>query len=354
MSQDSQALPSFGRSTRVAAQQILGSSLVSRAWQPLRRHRIPIFTFHRFAVPDLRIPGHDVEPMRGELEQLRREGYSFVDLDQVFDSIDSGVPLPRRSICFTVDDGYLDYALVAADVFAAYDVPATVFLTTGFVDGTSWQWWDKIGFILSRAAPGRIRVELDGRAVEVELSTPDQRRAEAARLGLRCTAVGEEIKLEFLHALSLATGVDLPTDAPTQFAPMSWDDVRAAERRGTRFGPHSVTHPVLPHTSPEQAELEIATSWARVREEVVRPTAVFCHPNGDYGDREIMLCAAAGLRGATCTVPRYAHIPSAAADRSIRFALPRFPYPDDTRSLRLTTSGFNRISTRLRQMGIDR
>ena len=52
-----------------------------------------------------------------------------------------------RAIAFTVDDGYQDVAQVAAEIFLEYDCPLSIFLTTGFIDGHLWHWWDQIEFI---------------------------------------------------------------------------------------------------------------------------------------------------------------------------------------------------------------
>jgi hypothetical protein len=65
---------------------------------------------------------------------------------------------------------------------------------------------------------------------------------------------------------------------------MTWDQVRFAERFGVRFGPSTVTHPVIARVEDGVAEWEIRQSWLRVRTETIRPLPIFCYPNGLRND----------------------------------------------------------------------
>src|SRR5689334_21224101 len=99
---------------------------------------------HRFAMPDLGVSGHEPEVLRGHLEYLRARDYDLLDLGELLERIENNAPFTRRSVVFTVDDGYADFAEVGAPVFAAYDCPVTVFLITDFVSGKLWNWFDRV------------------------------------------------------------------------------------------------------------------------------------------------------------------------------------------------------------------
>src|SRR2546423_14449289 len=94
---------------------------------------------HRFAMPDLGVEGHDPRALQSYLEYLRARRYAIVDLLDLLNRVEKGIPLERNTIVFTVDDGYADFAEVAAPVFAKYDCPVTVFLVSGFVAERSWE-----------------------------------------------------------------------------------------------------------------------------------------------------------------------------------------------------------------------
>jgi peptidoglycan/xylan/chitin deacetylase (PgdA/CDA1 family) len=61
---------------------------------------------------------------------------------------------------------------------------------------------------------------------------------------------------------------------------MTWDDVRELHARGFEIGAHTVTHPDLGQTTPEVAELEVATSMARIERELGVPPTHFAYPYG--------------------------------------------------------------------------
>jgi peptidoglycan/xylan/chitin deacetylase (PgdA/CDA1 family) len=231
---------------------------------------------------------------------------------------------------FTIDDGYLDQAWVGLEVFAEYDCPATVFVTTDFLDGALWFWWDRIEYVLEttrrRALPADPAV-----GVPACRWADDQQRARVqADLIRGCKLLPDADKHTRIEALAAAAEVELPAAPPARYAPVAWDTVRAFERRGMRFGPHTRTHPILARTPEGAVEEEIAGSWRRLRGQTGRPAPVFCYPNGqvgDFGPREYDVLGRAGLLAAVTGTPGY-------ADRRLtlpeeRWRVPRFAYMDD-------------------------
>jgi peptidoglycan/xylan/chitin deacetylase (PgdA/CDA1 family) len=80
------------------------------------------------------VEGLDPAVLEKRLSYLRRHGYELVGLEELFRRLaGEGAPL-RRVVAFTIDDGYLEHATIAASLFARYDCPVTTFVATGFVD----------------------------------------------------------------------------------------------------------------------------------------------------------------------------------------------------------------------------
>lgn len=337
----------------IATKRLLQGALSSRylapVWVPLSRQRVSIFMMHRFAVPDLGVDGHDPAVLRTTLERLRRDRYSILSLDEALRRLRERSGFPPSSVVLTVDDGYFDFAAVAAPVFAAFDAPVTVFVTTGFLEGTHWLWWDQIEYVISRTRVPVLSVPRDGGTLTVQPGRPAERRRLAMQVAADSTALTEAARTAFVAALASAARVEIPPRPPADFAPMSWEEARGLESRGVSFGPHTVSHPILTRTTDADAAWQIGESWRVLRERVARPLPILAYPNGDYGARERELAARAGLAAAVTTEASYASTGRFHAEGG-RFTIPRFAYPDHPDNVCLTATGFTRVSNAVRRV----
>lgn len=318
---------------------------LDRVLAPLLRGRATVLMMHRFRVPELELPGHDPGELRQTLEYLRRERHPLLSFEELLARLESGRPDASGAVAFTVDDGYFDQAREAPAVFAAYDCPATFFVASGFLDQTLWMWWDRIEYVLRRTPRHELCVVVGGRERAYRRNASGD-FAECRRdLLARCKALDAGSRDAVIAALAAAGEVALPERAPDEYAPMSWDELRRCERQGMRFGPHSVTHPILSRIPDSSSRHEIAESWRRVRAEARQPASVFCYPNGlrdDFGGREIGILRALPLLGAVSSEPGYLTAAALRRDPEARYRVPRFAYPDRLLDLIQYASGIER------------
>ncbi len=317
-------------------------------WSRLTRGRVCIFVFHHFAEGALTtqtaVPLQLLDEILG---RLRRDGYQFVPLDEAVRSIGDGSFRESRSVAFTVDDGYSDFRR-SAEVFSAHGCPVTMFLTTGFIDGRDWMWWDRIEYICLRASAGRYRFRNNLPEVVFTDARDCSRIELAQRLCDDCRPLSDDEKHRLIRAFGEATGVALPHRPPEQYRALTWDQIRELESATIRFAPHTVTHRLLSRLDDDQAEWEVSESWRRLCDELINPMPILAYPNGkpgDYGEREFRIAAAAGLIAAVTAVPEHA-APSqrnAESGGAGLFSLPRFPAPSDPDHACLAASGFYRI-----------
>lgn len=319
---------------------------VSAALAPLMAGRATIFMLHRFHDSERGSEGHDRSRLREALAFLRRERYNLIELGELFHRLRTGGPGLRRAVAFTLDDGYADQVEVAGPVFAEFDCPATIFVTTGFLDGALWFWWDQIEYLFDRAVPGRFAIQLGDTRLSLSCEEPAGRAWARVQLTDACKRVPDAEKHAAIERLAAAAGVDLPTTPPKKYAAMSWDQLRAWESRGLTFGPHTVTHPILAQAGDEQSEREIAQSWHRLQAEARRPVPVFCYPNGqpgDFGPREYSILRGLGLDGAVVGSPGFAERRRFGASADARFQVPRYSCPDDLPTLVQCVNGIERL-----------
>ncbi|KZZ70711.1 hypothetical protein A3765_16015 [Oleiphilus sp. HI0130] len=290
---------------------------------------VPIFMLHRFACPALGIEGHQESFLRFALSELKRYGYNFVSVEDVVISNIRGQRLPRKSVAFSLDDGYWDQAIVGGRVFEEYDCPATFFVTTGFLDGDLWLWDAKVSYMVENSTS----IGLDAlRKRYSKLSLVGSPATVASTLNFYiATFLSHRIDQEILE-ISKVTQVDLPVPAPEKYKAMSWSQARYLERLGMKLAPHSLSHPILSSLSHLQAQSEIIGSWNRLNRQVSNASPVFCYPTGrqeDFGSREAEILRESDLRAAVSAMPGYVGSESS----NDIWSLPRFSFPENISTL---------------------
>jgi peptidoglycan/xylan/chitin deacetylase (PgdA/CDA1 family) len=257
----------------------------------------------------------------------------------------------RGAIAFTIDDGYYDHAEIAEPIFSEFDCPVTVFVVTGFLDGRLWLWWDQIEYVLRATARDSIRLSISGMEVEYGWSNELEQARVRDDIVRRCKTVSDEKKHATIAVLSRQAEVELPGRPPSEYAPMTWGQLRKCERGVMEFGPHTVSHPILSRASDVQSRFELCESWSRLTEVAEKPVAVFCYPNGrleDFGVRE--LCTLAELRflGAVIGEPGYVVGSSVVSGPDSRFMVRRFAWPEDLPHLAQIVTGIEKLKVDMR------
>lgn len=317
----------------------------------VQRDCATVFMLHRFEDAERGIAGCDVTHLRHALAYLTRNHYELLPLADLFERLGGKGPLARGAVAFTIDDGYLEQATVAAPVFAEFGCPVTTFVTTGFLDGKLWLWWDQIEHVFQHAARRRVQLRFGDTLLDYRWENDEQRNRAQADFIAECKRIPEAEKAAAIAQLALALGVEIPHLPPPRYAPMSWDQLRACEGMGMAFGPHSVTHPVLSRTTPAAMTYEITESWSRLRAEARSPLPIFCYPNGgwdDFGAREMGALRQLGFLGAIASEPGYANGMAFRDGADNRYRVQRFGFPDGLPHVIQYVSGVERIKQLLR------
>lgn len=329
----------------------------------LHRHlmdgSVAIFMLHRFKAEAHESEGHPPEMLDRFLAWLRRRGIRIWSLVDLVEALRAGEKLEEGGVCFTVDDGYSDFASVGMDVFARYDVPVTVFLPTSFIDGERWMWWDKVDHILSRTSASSVPLPPIGegearRPVRWPLTTEEEVRAAGKALMVRLERLEGRGLDEALASVAASLDVDLPGDPPPPYRPLTWDQVHECAARGATFGPHSRTHLRLSRASDHEAEEEIAGSWERLQAELPGAIPIFCYPYGvsdSFGEREEDIVRRAGLDAGLSSEPDMIDVRNGHRPLDRLYRLPRFGFSNDTLESRQVATGIFRLRTLLFDAG---
>jgi peptidoglycan/xylan/chitin deacetylase (PgdA/CDA1 family) len=183
-----------------------------------------------------------------------------------------------RYALITFDDGYRDNYEIAFPILKSEGVPATFFITTGFVDVPHLPWWDEIAWMVRMSRQDRI--DLPGWIpLPILFDEPD--REQAVRTLLRAyKAMPEESTGPYLDVIAEATrsgrsGTDTSLDLW-----MTWDMLREMKVAGMTVAGHTVTHPILARVPLARQREEILGCSRRLAEEMRQPMRYFSYPVG--------------------------------------------------------------------------
>jgi peptidoglycan/xylan/chitin deacetylase (PgdA/CDA1 family) len=298
-----------------------------------KRGRLSVLVLHRvLAEPDPLFPDEMDGPRFTALCRWADSMFNLLPLDVAVRRLRDD-SLPSRALAITFDDGYTDNHDVAFPILRRLGLPATFFITTGFV-GRGCMWNDRVIEAFRRTALRR--VDLSG-LLEVgpfALEHAADRRVAIESVIRRVKYLKPQPRLELVRLI----GERLEVDAPSGLM-MTEDEVRALRKAGMQIGAHTVSHPILAMLDAGQKRREITES-KRVLETILgEPVDLFAYPNGkpgeDYDAECVRMVREAGFTAALTTAR------GAANRQTDPFQIPRFTPWDRTQlrfGLRMLTT----------------
>lgn len=214
--------------------------------------------------------------------------------------------MPRKTVVITFDDGYSDNLYEAKPLLERYDVPATVFVTTGKIDGSREFWWDELEAMLLESAtlPDRLVFKLkdktyswklDAEKTEHTSSEADQRWNVTMKsyptplhkvyqeLAPVLKGVEESVRESVFQDLSRLAGV--PRHVRYTHRTLRREELIRLEDGGlVEVGAHCVTHSVLALQPSEVQRQELVGSKKTLEEILGKPVSSFAYPFGTLSD----------------------------------------------------------------------
>lgn len=278
-----------------------------------------------------------------QMEVLRKFG-KVVPLQQLNQTLQQGKN-PHWQIAVTFDDGYTDNLYNAKPLLERYDIPATMFLTSGYMDQKRDLWWDELDRLLLEPStlPSVLCLVINGTTYRWELGAAANYSEEQYQRDLVWKAMGEDSPTP-RHALYRTLYQQLSPILPEARQKvmdelLTWAGTVPALRPSHRvvnleemsalrqgelieIGAHSVTHPFLSFLPTERQRSEIVSSKTRLEEILGLEVVSFAYPHGNYSGETATLVREAGFTSACTTYPRTVRV---GCDR---FELPRVVVED--------------------------
>jgi len=257
----------------------------------LTRDHVRVFMYHRFATGRDDHPGWpDQDALRRQFSEVRRH-HPVWDCARHLEHLGDHQSKAGGAVVLTTDDGYRDFYTEAFPVLQEFGLSGTLFVTTGFVDGRSWMWWDKLAHLCRSATAGVLTVVAGGRELELDFTTEAARLSAYHSLADRCRFLHDREKRVVITDLAEQAGFTMPESPPPGNEAVSWDEIREMSTAGIEILPHTDHHPILTRLGPDDVRLEVEASQRRLADEIGPIPPVFCYPQGGPADFNTEICS---------------------------------------------------------------
>ena len=254
----------------VQLMEVTGLSSISRY---IYRNRPIILMYHRILEHPL-VPGVSPALFDKQLAYLKSH-FRVIPINQLVEEIKRDQVQPN-SVAITFDDGHQDFYTNAWPLLQAHQLPASIYVATGFIDNQCWLWPDLLRYQLMNTNLDSLNLpELRS----LSLARPDLLKTWAT-LADYCLQMEPDARQLFLEQVGIKLDATAPQAPLPPFDPLTWAQLREMNRAGLDVGSHTVSHPILSGLSKESLEQELADSYERILHELGHPPSGMCYPNG--------------------------------------------------------------------------
>jgi peptidoglycan/xylan/chitin deacetylase (PgdA/CDA1 family) len=308
---------------------------------------VTVFMLHRAAPADKSFHGISEELLERCLRYAVENGYDFMSVDEVVDCAVQRKKVSRPTLCFTLDDGYADQVSRLVPVLLRYRTKPTIFAITDFIDGLDWPWDAKLAYAVKHSPLTKCNLNVRGDITHLDLSTPEARIRSRRFVTSHVKSQRLEDLNDYISEVEAACQVSIPVEAPEDYRPATWDELRASENQGLTVGSHTRSHAVLSSLNDQRVAAELAHSKRRLSEELTRPSQVFCYPSGtkrDFSRSHEKLVKAANYQGAVSTISQTSYL---SAIRQNPYRVTRIGFPTQFDKFVRYSSWFEALRSKL-------
>jgi len=282
-----------------------------------RQRRLLVLCWHGISLEDEHLwnPWLYVAPtlFHERLRILAEAGYHILPLSEALTRLGTN-DLPPRSVAITFDDGFHDFFLHAAPMLEEFGFPATLYLTTYYVDHPLPVFNLIVSYMLWKSsAPGRRGP--DG----LPLTNPQEADGACRRILRQADHDGATGAQRDEIARSLAGDLGIDYEAIWQrrlLQLMRAEEVRSVTKSGL-ITVESHTHRHRIPTDPELMTRELGENKDRIEQITGRRPEHFCYPSGVVRNEYFPVLEQHGFKSATSCEVRIA----SSADH--RYLIPR-------------------------------
>jgi len=266
-----------------------------------QRKRVIILMYHRFS--------QKPEPFKiqqsvfeNQIKFLEKK-YNFISLKHYSEVLNGKRDdLPNNPLIITIDDGYQDNYIVAFPILKKYSLPATIFITTNFINNKSWLWFDKLKYILKYTKKHEFQFLLGGNENKFIINNPNTKHNAQLEIFSYCKRLTVAELSFLLEQLSKTLNIIVPASPSDGYQPLTWSQIQEMQSNNIDFGAHTCSHPILSRLSHDELYYEIISSKKQIESKLGNEVYSFCYPVGQKEDINQEVVEITQKAGYSCAV----------------------------------------------------
>jgi len=267
---------------------------------------VPILMYHGVVADDCGWAQWTQIPLRQFTEHMEflAANYNVISLREFLRDYETGSLSPNTAV-ITFDDGFRNVYTRAFPILQRLGLPATIFVTTGFIGTQNILWPDELFCLMQQVNAGSL--DLPDLQLRESWKDVESREPVYLRLLSLLKELNIDQKSQVVALIREQLNVTASTDVSfTEFQACEWNQLREMKASGLiDIGAHTVSHEILSRLDDTTLNREIEDSCSTVMSELEDICPVFAYPNGqpaDFDKRVIKPLEQQNIRAALTTI----------------------------------------------------
>lgn len=236
-------------------------------------NKLIVLAYHRIMEFDENFP-FDIELISARPQQFEKQikhiskYYSPITIEELCECHRTKSKIPDRSVLITFDDGFYDNYEYAFPVLKKYNVPATIFVSTDYIDSNTTFWFDKLAYLVLNKdlviSESNLLYDI------VKNKTHNSRRCILEQCLELIKQVPDSTRINSLNDL-YESNQDALNDMPYKeySSTLSSENILEMNNSVISFGSHTKSHPILTQLN-ESEKLKEMTGSKNTLEQLLK------------------------------------------------------------------------------------
>jgi len=263
----------------------MNNNKISNIKKLLKKNKLTVFLFHGvikknpFQIRNYNKKHIHINKFRKYMKLLSREG-NPVSMHEVVRMHKSKIKFKNKSFAITFDDGFENNLKNALPILRYYNVPATIYLTTNFVNKNEMSWIDKIEHAIERTKKNKIYISVLKK--EYKLSSKSEKIAFLDRIRLFVKNNNKIKPYTFAKKIINRLGFKEISNLKNELdKKLSWSQINFLKKNKLiNLGLHGHTHQILTYLNDSELKSEITQPYKLLKRKAGISSQHFSYPEG--------------------------------------------------------------------------